>query len=743
MISSLGREFPFVRRDKTRKTAVAPWLQPQDLPLDEQQTVAAVIAVAAAQVSTELTKLSITTQNRVAKLSNRLTPVRAQQSDPEAAKENLSQARNQQLGALLTETEQAERNKRLRFANLNIGVATTTLVLSSVGNFYWPLKLLSLPGFLYLFLRNLNRTRLLIQERRMGVPMIGTIVNLGMLSFGYFTYGAVGLLIQQLADKMVAVVIGNSNNTMINIFRQVPKHVWLVLEEGEMEVPLEQVAAGQIVAVRAGEIIPVDGTIIAGIATIDQQLLTGEAKPVDKGAGEEVFAATLVVAGQIQVAVEKAGDETTVAQIGNILNNTIEYKSAIQLRAEELGDRTVIPTMLAGAAAYAFVGPMGALTLMSSHFRRAMSLFGPLSMLSYLNVASQRGILIKDGRSLDLLSEIDTLVFDKTGTLTEEQPTVGAIHLSVTVESLNARSTQEAEAYLLSLAAAAEQKQTHPIARAIRTAAISRELDIPEAEDAAYQIGYGLSAQVADQVVRVGSIRLMESEELAIPATLVQTATRIHEEGYSLVVVACNETVIGGIELVPTVRPEAKAVIQMLCERHNIQSTYIISGDHTVPTQRLTEDLGIDHFYAETLPEQKADLIEQLCQEGRTVCYVGDGINDAIALKKAHVSISLQGASSVAMDTAQVILVNGNLQGLPDLFDFAHEFRRNTDSIFATMLAVSALGMGGALFLNFNLIHAAFLQLIALTAGLTTSLHPSTKYQLNQTAGTLSTKEKE
>lgn len=638
--------------------------------------------------------------------------------------------RQQQLGELLTDIEKAERDKRLREADRNIVIAVATLGFSAAGTLYWPLKLLSLPGFLYLFMRNLNRTWRLIKQRRVGVPMIGTVVNLGTLACGYFTFGSIGLLVQQLADKMVATVVDDSRSKLINIFRMTPKKVWLIVEGSEVEVPFDSITVGQIVVVHAGEIIPVDGIVTAGVATVDQQFLTGEARPVDKQVGEQVFAATMVVAGQIHITIEKAGNETTVAQIGQILNHTLEYKSAIQLRADQLADRTVIPTFAAGAVALLFVGPMAALTLMGSHFRRTMGLFGPLSMMSYLNASSQRGVLIKDGRSFDLLSEIDTLVFDKTGTLTAEEPTVTAVHLCLGSHLTGEGMTTLTENEVLRLAAAAEQKQSHPIARAIRTAAETRALTVPLIEEAAYQIGYGLTVQIEGQIVRVGSGRLMTAAGMAIPAAMVEIEAEVYRRGHSLVLVAYNEQVIGGIELMPTVRPEVKTVIQTLRQQHNIRATYIISGDHTAPTRQLAEELGIDHYFAETLPEQKAEIVERLTQEGRFVCYVGDGINDAIALKKAHVSISLRGASSVAVDTAQIILVNSNLQALPDLFTFAHEFRRNTNTTFATVLGFSGLGMVGALFWHFTLIHASVLGMATLIAGLTTSLRPMVKYQL-------------
>ncbi|MGH8549752.1 MAG: HAD-IC family P-type ATPase, partial [Methylococcales bacterium] len=343
----------------------------------------------------------------------------------------------------------------------------------------------------------------------------------------------------------------------------------------------------------------------------------------------------------------------------------------------------------------------------------------PLSLMNFLNLASQKGILIKDGRSLDLLSRIDTLVFDKTGTLTQEQPKVGPVHVCAGTE----------EDQLLRYAAAAEVKQTHPIANAILEEARKRRLSIPHMDATEYKVGYGISVKIEDRLVQVGSSRYMEVSGLTIPPALQRIQEDCHAQGHSLVMVAVDQAVGGAIELLPTVRPEAEGIIGDLRRRGNIKATYVISGDHEAPTKKLAEALGIDHYFAETLPEQKAAIIQQLTDEGRSVCYVGDGINDAIALKKSHVSVSLRGASTVAVDTAQIIMMNGDLSGLVSIFDFAQDFRSNTNITFALVLVPSIIGIGGAFFLGYGMLHTTFLNLAGLLAGLSNSLVPLMKYR--------------
>ncbi|MGH6820743.1 MAG: HAD-IC family P-type ATPase, partial [Methylocella sp.] len=404
-------------------------------------------------------------------------------------------------------------------------------------------------------------------------------------------------LVAQSSIKLTNIVTEDTFQKIIDIFRQAPKFAWVVVDGAEIQLPLDQVHIGQTVIINAGEVVPVDGKVSEGMALMDERLLTGESLPVEKSRGDAVFAGTVLLSGRVEVVVEKAGEQTTIAQIGQILNATIEYKSTSQLRAESLAERTVLPTLVAGAVAVPLLGPMGALAVVDAHFRQRLSFLSPLALMNYLSIAARQGILIKDGRSLDLLHRVDTLVFDKTGTLTEEQPSVVRIYTFADTD----------EQQILRYAAAAEQKQNHPIARAILAAAQQRQLTIPVLEAAEYKVGYGLTVKVENRQVEVGSRRFIEAAGCALPPAL--QAIQEQAQGHSLVLVACDGVLAGAIELLPTVRPEAKRMIRELRERYGITATYIISGDQEAPTRKLAQELEIDHYFAETLPEQKADLI--------------------------------------------------------------------------------------------------------------------------------------
>ena len=291
-------------------------------------------------------------------------------------------------------------------------------------------------------------------------------------------------------------------------------------------------------------------------------------------------------------------------------------------------------------------------------------------------------------------------------------PHVGKIHTCLGISDLE----------LLTYAAAAEYKQTHPIALAIREAASQRGLTLPEIGEVNVEVGYGLKVSIEDQLIRVGSQRFMEMSSITIPSEIKQIYEDGHEHGYSFVYVAVDEQLWGAIELHATIRPEAKQIITQLRER-GIEM-YIISGDHENPTKQLAQEVGIEHYFAETLPENKAKLIEQLQQDGKSICFVGDGINDSIALKKANVSVSLRGASSAATDTAQIVLMNQNLEQLIQAFDIADKFKSNMTVNTITTVLPGVITVFGAFFLGFGVAHSVILNDIGMIIGASNAIWP-------------------
>jgi Cu2+-exporting ATPase len=630
-------------------------------------------------------------------------------------------ARQLQLKEMSFIDEARELTPKEKKARRNMAVVSVTLALSGGGALLSSpfLSLISVPLNLYLVTPIFKNAYQMTREKKVGVDTLSVIVIAAIIFDKEFLVFSLANLSYSLSRYLLIKIQDKSSSQLIDVFKQQPRLVWVVVDGVEVQIPFEQLTTNDIAVVQAGGVIPADGIITEGVASIDQHILTGESQPADKGVSEEVFASTIVLSGRICIEVKKAGQETTAARIGQILNSTVDFKSNTQLQAEIITDKTIWPMLIATGALFPFLGPGSAGAFLNTHFKYRMSIIAPIGIMNYLSVMSQHQILIKDGRTLDLLSQVDTLVFDKTGTLTEEQPHVAQIH---TCSEYN--STQ-----ILTLAAAAESKQTHPIAKAITQKAGECHLTIPPIDNSEYKLGYGLTVNIYSEIVRVGSARFIEMENIPIPESIRQIQQEGQSQGHSLVMVARGDNLIGAIELHATLRPEAKEIISKLKQRSNIKSMYIISGDHEGPTRKLAQELGIAHYYAETLPEDKARIIEELQSAGRFVCYLGDGINDSIALKKAQVSISLRGASTVATDTAQIILMDQSLNQLIRLFEFGDEFKQNMTIGFMILSGTTIFGMSGVFLLHFGLLHTIFLGHAAVIAGLLNAITPIFKYK--------------
>jgi Cu2+-exporting ATPase len=635
----------------------------------------------------------------------------------------MGDVRNQQLQEFSAGTLEGK-SREQELTDRNMMMALTSMGLAIAGKlFYWPLALLSLPGILYLTQYSVVHTyKKLLKERKLTVDLLSAANKVFFLFNGYLALAGFSVALFSVNLKLLNKISNDSKKSIIDVFELQQDSVWVVVNGIEREIAFTELETGDVVVVSAGGTIPADGVICEGSAAIDQHILTGESQPVEKSQGEEVFAMTLVLSGKIYIKTHKTGQETTAAQIANILNNTVSTKTDFQLRTQEMTDKTVLPTIVLCAMALPFLGLTGAIVIINSHFKYRATIASSIGVLNYLNTASHNGILMKDGHTFELLKSVDTVVFDKTGTLTEEQPRVARIHVS----------EGYSEHTVLRYAAAAEAKQSHPIARAILQYATDQQVELPEVEESAYKLGYGLTVSVEGQIIRVGSLRFLEQEGIPISESIRQVQAHCHAQGLPLVAVALADAVIGVIELEATIREGTKKYIDQLRER-GITSMYIISGDHEAPTRKIAQELGIDHYFAETLPEQKAELIAKLQSEGKNICYIGDGINDSIALQQANVSISIRGASTVATDVAQIVLMDKTLQQLPYLFDMGQQFDGHMKKVVAAVVVPSLVSVGGAIFLHIGLLQSFLLPQLGLIAGVAMAMRPRIKHQTPKT----------
>jgi heavy metal translocating P-type ATPase len=585
-------------------------------------------------------------------------------------------------------------------------------------SFYSPLVIFSFVFYFYACQAHFRKSWQTLKRFKITVEPLASFVFFICLVSGFLFEGSMAIAVYHFSRILLSKVKKESRQNMVEVFTNHPETVWILVDGAEVEIPFEQVLVGNIIVINTGDSIPADGIITDGSASIDQRILTGEFQPAEKHTGDYVFSSTIVLSGKICVRVEKAGAKTTVAIIGDILNNTADYKTGKVLRSEALANKTIWPVLILAGVSFPFLGLYKAAAIINAHYKYRPTVVASISIINFIGILTRNGILVKDGRTLDILPQVDTIIFDKTGTLTKEQPDVTTIYTCLKYN----------EEDILIYAAAAEQKQSHPIARAICHEARKRGLEVPGIEDAEYKVGYGLTVKLNNKSIRVGSERFMERVGITIPSHIKKIQKNCWQEGYSLVMIAVNETIVGAIELYEALQPEAEYIVRQLGLRKNIKSMYIISGDHINPTKRLANKLGISQFFAQVLPEKKADIIEQLQSEGKCVCYIGDGINDAIALKKAQVSISLRGASTVARDSAQVILMHNQLNQLIQLFDIADSFRANMTRSYICVSIPMFIGIFGVFFLGFGLLNTVTLNAIGLAAGSLNSITPINKY---------------
>ncbi|HEY8090045.1 MAG TPA: heavy metal translocating P-type ATPase [Polyangiaceae bacterium] len=452
-----------------------------------------------------------------------------------------------------------------------------------------------------------------------------------------------------------------------------------------------ELSAGMRIVVYPGARVPADGVVVEGSLSVDEKALTGESVPRDRVCGDRVMAASVAVHGQAVVEVERAGGDTVAARIVQILEGSGGKPMTLQRNAERVADRLVLPTFGVAGAAWALSGMVDRLTsVLITDFGTGVRVAVPTAALAAMTCAAREGVLVKGATFLERLAEADTVVFDKTGTLTLGTPEVTRIVLL--------GSARWSEAEIAGLAAAAESHQSHPIADAVRRHA--EQTGAPQycAQNGseAYVIGLGLRALVQGRVVHVGNARMMRESHID-PSAGERACAALAAEGSSCVMVAVDGQLAAVIGYADAPRPESADVVAKL-RAGGRRKVMLLSGDARAPVEAIARMVGIDEAIADVMPEDKAEVVRRLRSEGRRVAMVGDGINDAPALAEADVGISLHGGTDVALETADVVLLEGGLGRLPAVFAVADEAMARVKQVLGIVLLPNAVAIAaGAL----------------------------------------------
>jgi Cu2+-exporting ATPase len=414
------------------------------------------------------------------------------------------------------------------------------------------------------------------------------------------------------------------------------------------------------IVVGPGQRVPADAEVESGVASVDEKALTGESVPRTRKEGDDILAATVVVEGEIVAKVTRTGTETTAARIVQILEEAGSRPMTLQRTIEKSADRLVWPTIATACVSAALSGDVSRLTsVLINDFGTGIRIAVPTNALTAITLASRSGVLIKGAAYLELLAKADVVIFDKTGTLTAGEPSV------VDVATLGTLP----EHVLVGLAAAAEVRQSHPIAAAVRRRAAASGIDpgrvVPG--DVRYAVGRGLAARVSGREVLVGSGRWLREGGVAT-AGAEGVLARHRAAGISTLLVAVDGALEGALGYADEPRAESAAVVGRL-RAGGRRRAVLLSGDLREPALAVGRAVGMDEVHAELLPEDKVAFVEDQKQKGRVVAMVGDGINDAPALTAAHVGISLHGSTDVALEAADVVLLEGGLSKLEVAFE--------------------------------------------------------------------------
>ena len=529
--------------------------------------------------------------------------------------------------------------------------------------------------------------RVLRDEHRLNVDFLDALAIVASLAQGNHVAGALITWLIKLGDWIRDLTAAGSKRAIGDLLEFESKTAWIIREGSVISVPARDVLVGDEVMVYPGEMIPVDGEIIDGSALIDQKTITGEGLPVMRGVGEAAFAATVTREGQLTIRATRVGSNTTAGQIVRLIDSAPVGDTRMQNHAEKLADRLVLPTLGVAAATAAVSFDFDRfLSLVIVDYGTGIRVAAPTAVLSSMTLAARRGVIIKSGRHMERLAEVDTVIFDKTGTLTRGHPEVG--DLITYQQSLAAPR-------LLGLAAAAESRLTHPVAEALRRRAAEFDADIPVCEETQYRLGLGVEGLVGGFYVHVGNERFMRQSGIRVGAA-ASDRSRLERQGYSCLYVATDGKLAALAPYADQIRPEAPSIVERLYAL-GVKDAIMLTGDNAVVARAVGERLGLTRQYADMLPADKADVVRQLQREGHVVAMVGDGINDSPALSFADVGIAMKHGAEVTQESADVVLMEDSLWKLVEAVEISRDAIKLIKQNYGVVVVLNTLALGLAL----------------------------------------------
>jgi Cu+-exporting ATPase len=521
----------------------------------------------------------------------------------------------------------------------------------------WPVGIALVLLFGYPVFWNVIRAAL---HRQVLSHTLMTVGVIAALAVGEWATAAVVVFFMRVGDYAEKFTTDRARKAVRDLTAMAPQTARLARDGSEVEVSIREVQPGDVVIVRPGEKIPVDGVVLAGQATVNQAAITGESMPIEVSQGVKVFAATIAQMGSLRVKTTLVGPDTTFGRVVRM----VEEAEANRAEVQRIGDKVsgyYLP-VVAGIAAITYLisrNPLSTAAVLLVACSCSFALATPIAMLASIGAGAKHGLLIKGGRYLELLAQADTVLIDKTGTLTTGKPRL------TDIVCLNGLSEER----LLTLAASAERYSEHPLAEAVRQAARDQRMPLLDTQDFASEPGRGVRARVDGTLVEVGSWRTLEGQSLPTQAAALE------EQGKTLLFIHTGAELAGILAAADTLRPETPAALAEL-KRLGVRKIELLTGDNERTAAAIAGQLGID-FRANLLPEDKIRIVKEYQAQKHIVVMVGDGVNDAPALAQANVGIAMGASGSdVAIEAAHIALMREDWTLLPRAFQIAQRTMR-------------------------------------------------------------------
>ena len=587
-----------------------------------------------------------------------------------------------------------------------------------------------------------RRGFLSLRRRHLGIELLVTLAAVGAIYLGEYLEAAAVTFLFALGGWLENRAMRRTRDALQELWESVPSVATVMRGDSEVRVPLREVSAGDVVLVRPGERVPVDGHIERGESSVDESTITGESVPAEKAPGDEVYTATVNQHGVLYVTADRTGADTTVAKIIARVEEAQDSRTSSE-RVIDRFSRYYTPTILAGSLIYYLLtGNLHvALTLLVVACPGALVIAAPVAVIASIGRAARRGVLIRGGSELESAAAVNVLATDKTGTLTtgtlqvrrvipcadavpQPEPAPAELVGQRTVGGraaggasvATAEHALDAESVLLAWAAIAEGPSEHPIGRAIRAFGEDRLGVLPHGEEFRYETGKGVSARHAGRRVRVGRAVAIADDETAC-GRLESTVSELAGAGMTAVAVYLDGQPVGVIGLSDTVRPDARSAIAKIREG-GVKQVLLLTGDNPTIAAAVAAEAGIDQVHAGLLPEDKLAIIRRLQSEGRRVAMLGDGINDAPALAAADVGIAMGAAGSdLAIESSDIALMTDRIEAIPETLAHARKtlriIRQNLGiAVVTVILLLSGVLIGEIHMAGGMLIHQASILLV-------------------------------